>query len=118
MEPASAVSAGLSLYQAGGLALLLIAIETVGVALIGRWMMATIRELGAELRSVRDETHKTLVGVVTDNTKSNERICAAIDQQTEIIQQQTEAMRQRQCLVPPDYRPQQTPLPVTAVARH
>lgn len=92
MEPTTAISAGLSLYQAGGFALLLLAIVVIGAALMARFLMAMIRDLGARLNSVQDQQTGLLVGVIKEST-------AQMQRQTEAIEQQTEVLRARPCLV-------------------
>lgn len=118
MDPATVSAAGLSLYQAGGLALLLIGIETAIVYVVGRWLMALITAQGAELKAVRDEMHRTMSTVVGENTKSNEHVVAAIDRMAEIVTQQTDAMRGRPCLTETgEHRRQPTHLPNSALAK-
>lgn len=126
MEVATATtvaSAGISLYQAGGLALLLIAMGAFGIFFMARWFMGMVRELGAELKSVRDEMQRTLVGVIKDNTASNhelkdeirhgnEAVQQEVAKQTVIIAQQNSAMRDRPCLIETgQHRALPTPLP-------
>ena len=65
-----AVSAGISLYQAGGLALVLIGIQVAGGVFVIRWLMAFIRELHAELKESRNEHTNALGGVVAENTQA------------------------------------------------
>lgn len=114
MDPASAAgvaSAGISLYQAGGLALLLLVMGAVGISLMARWFMAMVSALGAELKSVRDEMQKTLVTVIQENTAASHDLRREVAAQTVILSQQNSAMRDRPCLVDPGQRPPPTPLP-------
>lgn len=50
MDPISATAtASLSLYQAGGLVLVLIVLGIVGVSLMARWFMGMVKDLGLKL---------------------------------------------------------------------
>ncbi len=115
MDPASAAtvaSAGISIYQAGGLALLLIVMGAVGISLMARWFMGMVSALGAELKSVRDEMQRTLVGVIKENTEASRELRHEMAAQTDILKQQNSAMRDRPCLVDAGQKPSPTPLPV------
>jgi hypothetical protein len=114
MDPATAttaVSAGISLYQAGGLALLLIVMGAVGISLMARWFMAMVSALSAELKSVRDEMQRTLVSVIKENTDASRELRHEVAAQTVILSQQNSAMRDRPCLVDQGQKLAPTPLP-------
>jgi hypothetical protein len=112
MDASSAVTAGVSLYQAGGFALLILAIFVVFVGLILWYLRGMIRELGNELRDVRNEMQRTLVGVVKENTRSNYEVRDEVAKQTVIIAQQNAAMHARPCLQESGTHPVvRTPLP-------
>lgn len=96
---AAVVSAGLSIYQAGGFALLLLAVVVIGGTLMGRFLMAMIRDLGARLNSVQDNQTDLLVGVVKDCTASNHALREEMREQTSVIRQQNDVLRARPCLI-------------------
>jgi len=102
MDPVTAgtaVKAGISIYEAGGFALLLLIIIVIGAALMARFLMSMIRDLGTRLNSVQDKQTGLLVGVVQENTKSNGELRDEIRTQTYAIRQQTAALQSRPCLV-------------------
>ncbi|MEY2855628.1 MAG: hypothetical protein RL030_2760 [Pseudomonadota bacterium] len=103
MEPVSttvtAAKAGISLYEAGGFALLLLAVIVAGATLMARFLMALIRDLGTRLNAVQDQQTGLLVGVVQESTKAANDLRAEMAKQTGVIEQQTEALRARPCLV-------------------
>jgi NAD/NADP transhydrogenase alpha subunit len=112
MDPVSAVSATVTLYQAGGLALVLIAIQVICGSLVVKWMMNIITSLGAELKESRTSANTTLSTVVKENTRSNDKLCGAVERNTAMIEHQTEVLRGRPCLLPPD-----APNPTYSVGR-
>jgi hypothetical protein len=93
------MKAGISLYEAGGLALLLLGIVVVGATLMVRFMMAMIRDLGTRLNGVQDQQTGLLVGVIKENTEASREMRMELAHQTNIIAQQTEALRARPCLI-------------------
>jgi len=102
VEPVTAVAAvkaGLSIYEAGGLVLLLIVFGVVGVALMARWFMGIVRDLGLELTKMRGEIQTMLLGVIQENTRVNQELRGDVQYQTSAIIAQTEAMRGRPCLI-------------------
>ena len=111
MDPVTTATAGISLYQAGGLALLLLGMGAVGVSIMAKWFMGQVSALGGELRLVRTEMQTTLVGVIRENTKSAQELRAEVAAQTVVISQQNNAMRDRPCLVDTGAHRAQTPLP-------
>jgi uncharacterized protein HemX len=121
MEPVTAtaaVKAGLTLYEAGGLALLLLALGVVGGSLMVKFLMGLIQDLGARLNAVQDQQTGLLVGVIKESTDASREMRNELARQTAIIVQQNEALRQRKCLVETDtyHKPQPTPLPRIAGA--
>lgn len=96
MDP---IKAGLSLYEAGGLALLLLAIIVASGFFIFRFFVGLIRDIGADLTSVRKEFTVALGGVIRENTDASRNLQSEVARQTLIISQQTEVMRGRPCLV-------------------
>lgn len=100
MDPATATvtSAGISLYQAGGLALLLLGMGAVGITIMGRWFMGQIGAMGGELKEMRREMQGTLVVCIDKNTDALRGMRTELAQQTVIISQQNSAMRDRPCL--------------------
>lgn len=104
MEPitaGAAAKAGISLYEAGGFALLLLAIIVLGATLMARFLMAMIRDLGTRLNVVQDRQTGLLVGVVQDSTAACRDLRNEVVKQTASIDQQTDVLRQRKCLVDP-----------------
>lgn len=102
MDPATlaaAGKAGLSLYEAGGLALLLLGIIVIGATLMARFLIGMIRELGARLNSVQDDQTKNLTGVIKENTAASRDLREEMAKQTATISAQTEALRGRPCLI-------------------
>jgi hypothetical protein len=103
MEPVTATvtaaKAGISLYEAGGFALLLLAVIVAGATLMARFLMALIRDLGTRLNAVQDQQTGLLVGVVQESTKASNELRAEVAKQTAIIENQTEVLSARPCLV-------------------
>lgn len=100
---------GISLYQAGGLALLLLGIIVGAGVIIFRFLSAMIISMGLEMKEVRHEMTDALVGVVSENTKSNHALQTEIAKQTIIISQQSQVLRER--LPTPQPNALQTPIP-------
>lgn len=100
-------SVGISLYQAGGLALLLLGIIVGSGVIIFRFLSGMIVSLGEELKGVRTQMTEALVGVVSENTKSNHALQSEIAKQTIIISQQSQVLRERL----PASHPTHTPIP-------
>jgi len=103
MEPITATTtAALSVYQAGGLVLVLIIAGIIGVSLLAKWFMGMVRDLGKKLDEVRGEMQVILVSCISQNTVSNNNLQTEVAKQTRIIEQQTECMRSRRCLIDDD----------------
>lgn len=102
-----AANVGISLYQAGGLALLLLGIIVFAGIIIFRFLSGMILSLGEELKTVRTQMTDVLVGVVSENTKSNQELQGEIAKQTIIISQQSQVLRERL----PASHPTHTPIP-------
>jgi predicted PurR-regulated permease PerM len=116
MDPTTAAAAkvGISLYEAGGLALLLLGIIVGAGVIVFRFLSQMIRDLGARLNGVQDEQTKLLAGVVIENTKSNHALQSEIAKQTAVISQQSQVLRERlpAAMAPHHYAPP-TPIPGT-----
>lgn len=102
-------SVGISLYQAGGLALLLLGIIVGAGIIVFRFVSGMILSLGSELKEAREEMTEALLGVVSENTKSNHALQTEIAKQTIVISQQSQVLRER--LPQPLIHAQQTPIP-------
>lgn len=103
-----AANVGISLYQAGGLALLLLGIIVGAGIIIFRFLSAMIISLGSELKEVRHEMSDALIGVVSENTKSNHALQVEIAKQTVVISQQSQVLRERL----PNAHHAHTPIPL------
>lgn len=111
MDPvtaSSAVKAGLSLYEAGGLALVLLAIIVVGAFLMGRFLIGHIRTLGARIDHLEDRQVNQLNSTIEQNTAALHDLTAKTDEQTGCIRQQTEVLRARPCLIESGSHPRPT----------
>lgn len=89
MDP---IKSGLSIYEAGGLALLLIFVGVIGCALMGRWFMNEITKMRGEIQAL-------LVGVIKENSLACQNLQGEVKFQTSVIVAQTEVMRGRPCLI-------------------
>lgn len=90
-----AASVGISLYQAGGLALLLLGIIVAAGVVVFRFLSTMITSLGLELKELRQEMIGSLAGVVAENTKSNVSLQNEVARQTIIISQWGQVLRER-----------------------
>jgi predicted PurR-regulated permease PerM len=109
MDPTSVATVGISLYQAGGLALLLLGIIVGAGVIVFRFLAQMIRDLGTRLNAVQDQQSQLLVGVVRENTTSNHELRSEMAKQTTIISQQSQVLRER--LPPPVHTHLTTPIP-------
>jgi hypothetical protein len=85
MDPNSAAKVGISLYEAGGFALLLLAIIVAGGSCMMWFFMKMIRDLGAEVKEMRTFQTNKLVTVVEANTEANREVKTELRTQTEIL---------------------------------
>ena len=99
MEPSTAVSAGLSLYQAGGFALLLLTIMCFSGWLVGRFLFNLITKLGARIDELENRQFTTLTKALSDNAEALRDLRSETHEQTKCIRQQTDVLRARACLV-------------------
>ncbi len=98
-DPTTAVRAGISLYEAGGFALLLLGVFLLFVA-VGFWfLIKLISGLSSEIRDVRNQMVAMATGVIKENTASNVAVVAEVAKQTGVIRQQSDVLRER--LPPP-----------------
>jgi predicted PurR-regulated permease PerM len=114
MEPVTAISAakaGLSLYEAGGLALVLLAIIVGAGFLVFRFLVKMISEISMRLNQVQDQQTNRLVGVLEDNTEAMRGVQTEVAKQTIIISQQNAAMQGRPCLIGSGAHPRPATLP-------
>jgi Tfp pilus assembly protein PilN len=100
MDATTTTKAGISLYEAGGFALLLLAVVLVLVGFGGWFLIGLIRDISTEIKSVRSQTVDLLAGVIKDNTASNTAVVHEIAKQTVVISQQSQVLRERLPSVP------------------
>jgi hypothetical protein len=102
MEPA--LKAGLSLYEAGGLALVMLAIIVAGAYFMFRFLFGQINSLGARLNAVQDAYTDKTVSVMEEVSHQSRR---AADTNIEILAN----LRSRKCLIDETPTDRRTPLP-------
>lgn len=71
MEPATAIKAGLSLYEAGGLALFLLGIVVIGGHLMFRFLVSMINTQGVRIDKMVGEDRDKMLKSIDTNTASN-----------------------------------------------
>lgn len=105
MDP---VKAGLSLYEAGGLALLLLALMAALIWMVGRFLFKMVDKLGDRINDLEGAQRDRLDKVMSANTTVLGQLVVATSEQTIYIKQQTEALRQRPCLIESGIQPRPT----------
>ncbi len=76
--PTAVAQAGVTLYQAGGFALLLLAIGVVGGSWMAWVMVKMINRLNTRLDEVQDNYLKTTQVCITENTASNKAVISTV----------------------------------------
>ena len=99
MDPSPALKAGLSLYEAGGLALVLLALMAILVWLVGRFLFRLIEDMGKRLNDLEDRQVNKLDHTIAGNTQALQQLVSATAEQTDSVKTQTEVLRQRPCLI-------------------
>lgn len=79
--------AGISLYQAGGFALLLLFVGIIGTSLMAWVMIKMINRLNDRLDTMQDNYMKNTQVCINENTQSNREVITSVKTLTEVMRE-------------------------------
>lgn len=94
--------AGISLYQAGGFALLLLFVGIVGTSLMAWVMIKMINRLTDRVDTIQDNYMRNTQVCISENTLSNREVITTVKTLTKVMEER---------LPPTGYNGNHTPLP-------